>query len=43
VPRYAIEIRRDPEAKAKLATERLALVEAFLEKVAASPDAEPSK
>ena len=29
----AIEVRRDPEAKAKLATERLALVEAFLERV----------
>jgi tetratricopeptide (TPR) repeat protein len=33
VPIRAIEVLRDPETKAKLATERLALVEAFLEKV----------
>jgi len=33
----AIEVRRDPQAKAKLATERLALVEAFLEKASAAP------
>lgn len=40
VPLRAIEVRRDPTAKAKLATERLALVEAFLEQVGASPASE---
>jgi tetratricopeptide (TPR) repeat protein len=43
VPIRAIEIRRDPAAKAQLATERVALVEAFLEKVAVSPPSESNK
>ncbi len=40
VPIYAIEVRRDPASKVKLATKRLALVEAFLEKVShrSTPD-----
>lgn len=40
VPIRAIEVRRDPAANAKLAIERLALVEAFLEQVAAPPAGE---
>jgi tetratricopeptide (TPR) repeat protein len=37
IPIRAIEVRRDSEAKTRLAAERLALVEAFLDKVAGSP------
>jgi Flp pilus assembly protein TadD len=43
IPIRAVEIRRDPAAKAQLATERVALVEAFLEKVAGSSASESNK
>ena len=37
IPIRAIEVRRDPAAREKLATERLALVDAFLENLTAPP------
>ncbi|HYJ03663.1 MAG TPA: tetratricopeptide repeat protein [Chthoniobacterales bacterium] len=43
IPIRAVEIRRDPTAKAQLAIERVALVEAFLQKVAGSPASESNK
>jgi tetratricopeptide (TPR) repeat protein len=43
IPIRAIEIRRDPAAKAQLATESVALAEVFLEKVAGSPASASNK